>query len=244
MANSISVAGIDIEVKKKNIKNMHLSVLPPGGRVRISAPLRTKDETIKLFAITKIGWIKKQITKFENQPRQTEREYVSGESHYLWGRRYRMEINYYNSGRNKVEIKGNRLILIVREVSSKEQREKVMNEWYRKLVKEKAQELTDQWEKIIGVEAQPVQVRNMLTKWGSCNVGKGRIWVNLQLAKNPVECLEYVVVHELVHLLEKSHNSVFVGYMDEYLPDWRIRKNILNDFIRDRYVKEYAKETE
>jgi predicted metal-dependent hydrolase len=136
------------------------------------------------------------------------------------------------------------LILTVREASSKEQREKVMNEWYRKLVKEKAQELTNQWEKIIGVRAQPVHVRNMLTRWGSCNVRKGSILVNLQLAKKPVECLEYVVVHELVHLLEKSHNSAFVGYMDEYLPGWRIRKNILNDFIRDRYVKENVAEAE
>ena len=237
MANNILVSGIEIEVKKKNIKNMHLSVLPPDGKVRISAPLRIKDETIRLFAITKIGWIRKQITKFENQPRQTEREYINGESHYVCGKRYRLEINYYNHGRNNVEIRGNRLILTVREVSSKEQRERLMTEWYRKLVKEKAQELADKWEKIIGVKAQSVQVRNMLTRWGSCNVRKGRIWVNLQLAKKPVECLEYVVVHELVHLLEKGHNSIFVGYMDEYLPDWRIRKNILNGFIRDRYVK-------
>ncbi len=238
MENSILVSGIEIEVKKKNIKNIHLSVLPPDGRVRISAPLSVKDETIKLFAITKIGWIKKQITKFESQPRQTEREYITGESHYVWGRRYRMETNYYSSGKNNVEIKGNRLILTVRETSNKEQRERVMNEWYRKLVKEKAQGLIGKWEKIIGVKTQSVQVRNMLTRWGSCNVKKGRIWVNLQLAKKPVECLEYVVVHELVHLLEKRHNSIFVGYMDEYLPDWRIRKNTLNGFIRDRYVKE------
>lgn len=238
MTNNILVSGIEIEVQKKNIKNMHLSVLPPDGRVRISAPLRIKDETIRLFAINKIGWIRKQITKFENQPRQTEREYINGESHYVWGKRYRLEINYYNHGRNNVEIRGNRLILTVREVSSKEQRERLMTEWYRKLVKERAQELTGKWEKIIGVKAQSVQVRNMLTRWGSCNVRKGRIWVNLQLAKKPVECLEYVVVHELVHLLEKGHNSIFVGYMDEYLPDWRIRKNILNGFVRDRHVKE------
>ncbi|MDD3632099.1 MAG: SprT family zinc-dependent metalloprotease [Atribacterota bacterium] len=237
MANNILVSGIEIEVKKKNIKNMHLSVLPPDGKVRISAPLRIKDEAIRLFAITKIGWIRKQITKFENQPRQTEREYIGGESHYVWGRRYRLEINYYNHGRNNVEIRGNRLILTVREVSSKEQREMLMTEWYRKLVKEKALELIGKWGKIIGVKAQSVQVRNMLTRWGSCNVRKVRICVNLQLAKKPVECLEYVVVHELVHLLEKGHNSIFVGYMDEYLPDWRIRKNILNGFIRDRYVK-------
>ena len=130
------------------------------------------------------------------------------------------------------------MILSVGEDSSKEQRERLMTEWYRKLVKEKALELTGKWEKIIGVKTQSVQVRNMLTRWGSCNVRKGRIWVNLQLAKKPVECLEYVVVHELVHLLEKGHNSIFIGYMDEYLPDWRIRKNILNGFIRDRYVKE------
>ncbi len=236
MANRIVVSNIEIEIQKKKIKNMHLSVLPPDGKVRISAPVNTKDEAIKLFAITKIGWIKRQIDKFENQQRQTKREYVSGESHYVWGRRYRMEIGH--DYRNNIEIKGNKLILTVRESSTTQQREKVMTEWYREQLKKKLPELVRKWEGIIGVQAESFRIKNMLTRWGTCNIKDKRIWINLQLAKKPIECLEYVVVHELVHLLEKSHNSVFVEYMDKYLPDWRVKKDLLNSFILDRYLEE------
>jgi predicted metal-dependent hydrolase len=236
MTNRIVVSDINIEIQRKNIKNMHLSVLPPDGKVRISAPVNTKDETIRLFAISKIGWIKKQIDKFENQQRQTEREYVSGESHYVWGRRYRMEIRHNH--RNNVEIKGTKLILTVREFSTTQQREKIMTEWYRKQLKEKFPELVEKWEEIIGVKAETIRVKNMLTRWGTCNTKDKRIWINLQLAKKPIECLEYVIVHELVHLLEKSHNSIFVDYMNKFLPEWRVTKDLLNGFIMDRYVEE------
>jgi len=231
------VSDIEIEVVKKNIKNMHLSVLPPMGAVRISAPLSAKDEAIKLFAITKIGWIKKQIEMYRNQLRQTEREYVTGESHYLWGRRYKMEVKY-NKTANNVAIKGNKFILTVRESSTIEQREKVMNEWYRAELKAKLPKLVEKWERHIGVKASEVSVKNMLTRWGTCNAQDKRIWINLQLAKKPVACLEYVVVHELVHLLEKTHNSAFIGYMDKFLPGWRITKDELNSFIMDRYLEE------
>ncbi len=231
------ISDIEIEVIKKNIKNMHLSVLPPTGKVRISAPLSAKDQAIELFAITKIGWIKKQIEKFENQPRQSEREYVSGESHYLWGRRYRMEIKHTKTA-NNVEIKANKLILTVRENSTQQQREKVMNEWYRAEIKAKLPALFEKWEEIIGVKADTVKVKNMLTRWGTCNVKDKRVWINLQLAKKPIECLEYVVVHELVHLLEKNHTSVFVEYMDKFLPNWWVIKDQLNSFIMDRYLEE------
>lgn len=236
MTNRLTISDIEIEVNKKKIKNMHLSVLPPDGKVRISAPVSAKDETIRLFAITKIGWIKKQMAKFENQQRQTEREYVSGESHYVWGRRYRMEIRHNHI--NNVEIKGNKLILTVREASMTQQRENVMTEWYRKQLKEKLPVFIKKWEEVIGVQSESVRVKNMLTKWGTCNTKAKRIWINLQLAKKPIECLEYVVVHELVHLLEKTHNSVFIDYMDKYLPDWRVTKDLLNNFIMDQYWEE------
>ncbi len=237
MVSKIVVTDIEIEVIKKNIKNMHLSVLPPMGKVRISAPINAKDEAIQLFAITKIGWIKKQIVKFEKQPRQTEREYISGESHYVWGRRYRLEIRYSKTA-NNVEIKSNRLILTVREASTPQQRENVMTEWYRAQLKAKLPEFVQKWEVIIGVKANTVGVKNMLTKWGTCNTKDKRIWINLQLAKKPIECLEYVVVHELVHLLEKNHSSAFLGYMDRFLPNWRVTKDELNSFIMDRYLEE------
>jgi len=231
------ISDIKIEVIKKKIKNMHLSVLPPMGKVRISAPVNASDEAIKLFAITKIGWIKKQIEKFENQPRQSEREYVSGESHYVWGRRYKMEIKYTKT-KNNVEIKANKLVLTVRENSLQQQREYVMNEWYRAEIKAKLPALLERWEAVIGVKANAVGVKKMLTRWGTCNVEDKRILVNLQLAKKPVNCLEYVVVHELVHILEKNHTTVFVEYMDEFLPNWVVIKDELNSFIMDRYVQE------
>lgn len=236
MVNKIAVSNIEIEVNKKPIKNMHLSVLPPHGKVRISAPIDAKDEAIQIFIVTKIGWIKKQIEKFENQLRQTEREYVSGESHYVWGRRYRLEIRHNHV--NNVKIKGNKLILTVRKASTTKQRENVLTEWYREQLKKKLPKLVAKWEEIIGVRVESVRVKNMLTRWGTCNTKDKRIWINLQLAKKPLECLEYIVVHELVHLLEKNHNSVFVEYMDRYLPGWRVTKDELNCFIMDRYLEE------
>ena len=231
------VSGIEIEIIKKDIKNMHLSVLPPLGKVHISAPLNANDEAINLFAITKLGWIKNQIKNFENQSRQTEREYIAGESHYVWGRRYRLELNFSNKG-NYVEIHRNKLILTVREKSTQSQREKFMNEWYRAELKAKFPEFVEKWEPIIGVQATAVGVKNMRTRWGTCNVKDKKVLLNLQLAKKPINCLEYVVVHELVHLLEKNHTTVFVEYMDKFLPNWRMVKDELNSFIMDRYLEE------
>lgn len=236
MVKKMMISNLEIEVNKKPIKNMHLSVLPPHGKVRVSAPLDTKDETIQIFIAKKISWIRKQIEKFEDQPRQTEREYVSGESHYVWGRRYRLEIRHNHV--NSVGIKGNKLILTVRKASTTRQRENVLTEWYREQLKKKLPELVANWEKIIGVRAESVRVKNMQTRWGTCNVKDKRIWINLQLAKKPIKCLEYVVVHELVHFLEKKHNSTFIGYMDKFLPDWRVTKDELNSFIMDRYMEE------
>ena len=170
------VSNIEIDVIKKDIKNMHLSVLPPMGKVRISAPLNASDDAIRLFAVTKIGWIKKQIEKYENQPRQAEREYVSGESHYIWGRRYILEIRYNNKA-NNVEIKGSKIFLSVREKSTPKQRERVMNEWYRNELKKRIPVLIDEWEQIIGVKATSWGVRNMKTRWGTCNTKEKRIWI-------------------------------------------------------------------
>ncbi len=233
----MNILGVEIEVVHKKIKNMHLSVLPPTGRVRVSAPIETKDETIELFVITKIGWIKTQIKKFENQSRQTGRDYITGESHYLWGQRYRLEIMYSNIG-NKIEVKSNKIMLTIREASTSKQRENVMTEWYRGEIKAKLPDMVTKWEKTMGVQASSVGVRNMLTRWGTCNTKDKRIWINLQLAKKPVECLEYVVVHELVHLLEKNHTPQFLNHMDKYLPDWRVTKEELNSFIMDEYLEE------
>jgi len=233
----MNVSGIEIEVIKKDIKNMHLNVMPPSGRVRISAPYGTSDDAINLFAVKKISWIKKQVEKYKNQERQTEREYVTGESHYLWGRRYKLEVRYSNKG-NNIEIKGNKMILTVREKSTRQQRENFVNEWYRSELKAKLPPLIKKWEEVIGVKANTVGVKNMRTRWGTCNDKDKRIWINLQLAKKPVYCLEYIVVHELVHLLEKNHTPAFIEYMDTFIPNWRVIKDELNSFIMDRYLEE------
>lgn len=226
------VNNIEIEVQKKKIKNLHLSVLPPNGRVRVSAPQTMNEEAIRVFVITKIGWIKQQQEKFINQPRQSEREYVSGESVYLWGRRYRLEVVYSNT-RNDIKISGDRLILQVRETSTVDQRANVLNTWYRDNLKKEIPKLLEKWQRITGVSVNDWGVKNMKTKWGTCNVEDKRIWLNLQLAKKYPQCLEYVIVHELIHLLEKKHNSIFIGYMDSYLPNWRITKDELNAQILD-----------
>ncbi|WP_252231696.1 SprT family zinc-dependent metalloprotease [Clostridium sp. ZBS15] len=229
---NLTINNIEIEIQKKNIKNLHLSVLPPQGRVRVSAPNSMNDEAIKVFIITKIGWIKKQQEKYISQPRQCERRYVSGESVYLWGKRYRLDVVYSNVC-NDIKISGDKLIFQVRQASTTEQRAKVLNAWYRENIKKEIPKLLEKWQKIIGVKVDNWGIKNMKTRWGTCNVKGKRIWLNLQLAKKYPECLEYVVVHELVHLLEKNHNKVFISYMDKFLPNWRVTKKELNALILD-----------
>ena len=233
---NMMINNIEIEVQKKKIKNLHLYVLPPLGRVRVSAPQNMNEDAIRMFVITNISWIKQQQEKFNNQPRQSEREYISGESVYLWGNRYRLEVVYSNT-RNDVQIRGERLLLQVREVSTTQQRANILNAWYREHIKKEIPPLIEKWQNVIPVVINDWGVKNMKTRWGTCNVKDKRIWLNLQLAKKHPPCLEYVVVHELVHLLEKKHNKDFVTYMDKFLPDWRTTKDELNGLILD-YIEE------
>lgn len=229
---SLIIDDIEIWVQKKKIKNIYLRVSAPQGRVQVSAPKNMKDEAIKMFLISKMPWIKKHKDKYTNQAKQCIREYVSDESVYLWGRKYVLKVVYSNKN-NDIKIDGDRLILQVRENSTVGQREKLLNEWYRENIKSEIPKLLEKWQKIIGVTAEEWGVKNMKTRWGTCNVRDKRIWLNLQLAKRPPKCLEYVIVHELVHLLEKSHNNIFIGYMDEFIPNWRTIKKELNTFIED-----------
>jgi predicted metal-dependent hydrolase len=226
------VNDIEIELIKKNIKNIHLSVHPPNGRVRISAPKRMDDEAIRLFVISKLSWIKKQRSKFENQERQPEREFVSGESHYFLGERYLLNVNYTNKRKQGVKIRNKTYIdLFVREGSTKEQRQNVMKEWYRRELKALIPPLIEKWEQIIGVKVESWGVKHMKTRWGSCNTTAKRIWINLELAKKSPICLEYIVVHEMVHLLERHHNERFISYMGKFLPNWRSIKAELNGLV-------------
>jgi predicted metal-dependent hydrolase len=225
---TLSISNLTIDIVRKDIKNMHLAVYPPNGRIRLSAPENSDSEMMRLFAISKIGWIKKHIKNFEAQPRETPREYISGESHYFQGKRYMLEV-IERKGFNKVEIKGTKNInLYVRPNTSKKDKEIVLREWYRAEMKKQIPELISKWESIIGVKANDWAIKQMRTKWGTCNIEAKRIWLNLELSKKPIFCLEYIIVHELIHLLERNHNDRFVSYMNQFMPKWRIYKNELN----------------
>lgn len=226
--SKISIANIEIDVIHKDIKNMHLAVYPPNGRIKISAPNRMDDEVVRLFAISKLGWIKKHVKNFKEQPRETIREYVSGESHYFQGQRYLLELVEHN-GYSKVELKGNKTIVMkMKTGASTEEKSKVMKEWYRKEMKKLLPALIAKWEKIIGVQSNDWGVKQMKTKWGACNIEEKRIWLNLELAKKPPICMEYIIVHELVHLLERNHNDKFVRHMNQFMPKWRLHRDELN----------------
>ena len=226
--DQITIGNISIDVVKKDIKNLHLGVYPPNGRVRIASPLKVDDEAVRLFAISKMAWIKKQQLKFETQQRQSERQFVSGESHYYKGRRYLLNVIYHNAA-PKIIIRNKTYIdLYVRDGSTIEQREKVMAEWYRRQLKEQMPAMIDKWQKIIGVQLNNWGIKKMKTKWGTCTIASSRIWLNLELAKKSEHCLEYIIAHEMVHLLERKHNDRFVEYMDKFMPKWRIYKDELN----------------
>ena len=228
----IIINNIEIELTKKNIKNLHLSVHPPDGRVKISAPQYMDTDTIRLFAISKLSWIRKQQKKFINQERQPEREYVSGESHYFLGQRYLLNVIYTNKRKQGVEIRNKKYIdLYVRENTPKHLRERVMTEWYRRELKKLIPPIIAKWEPIIGVGVNEFGVKKMKTRWGSCNPKAKRIWLNLELVKKSPTCIEYVVVHEMTHLLERKHNERFIAYMDKFLPNWRAIKEELNGLI-------------
>jgi len=228
----IIINNIEIELTKKNIKNLHLSVHPPDGRVKISAPQYMDTDTIRLFAISKLSWIRKQQKKFINQERQPEREYVSGESHYFLGQRYLLNVIYTNKRKQGVEIRNKKYIdLYVRENTPKYLRERAMTEWYRRELKKLIPTIIAKWEPIIGVEVNEFGVKKMKTRWGSCNPKAKRIWLNLEIVKKSPTCIEYVVVHEMTHLLERKHNERFIAYMDKFLPNWRAIKEELNGLI-------------
>lgn len=218
---------ITIDVVLKDIKNVHLSVFPPSGRVRIAAPLRMNMDTIRIYAISKLGWIKKQQKKFREQEREAPREYLYKEGHYFLGKRYLMKIVEHDAP-PFVLLKHNTIMLYVRPNTDIPKRQAIMDEWYRQELKELAPPIITKWEKVMDVSINELGIKKMKTKWGTCNREAKRIWLNLELAKKPVHCIEYIIVHELAHLLERSHNDKFVAYMDNYLPEWKHLKSELN----------------
>lgn len=227
----LQVGNIGALVVRKPIKNLHLSVLPPMGKVRVSAPLSMKDDAIRALLATRLGWIKRQQEKFRVQERQAPRDYVSGESHYYWGKRYRLDVLYEDKP-SGVSVKGKeRLVLSVRPNSDRNKREQTMMDWYRWQLRQVAAGLIEQWQKIVGVPLKEWGIKRMKTRWGTCNQKAGRIWLNLELAKKPEYCLEFIIVHELTHLLERSHNVRFKAHLDRLMPRWRQFKEELNGSI-------------
>ena len=227
-SSRIIVAGLQVEVVRKAIKNVHLAVYPPNGRVRIAVPTRLSEDAVRLAVIGRLSWIRRRQRAFEGQPRETEREFVSGESHYVEGRRYRLRV-VERDGPAAVRLRGGAALeLTVSPKTSRAERAAVLERWYRARLRTLAATMFAKWEPIVGARPAHWGIRKMRTKWGSCLTQSGRIWINLELAKKPRACLEYIIVHELVHLLERCHNDRFRAHLDRCMPKWREVRDLLN----------------
>lgn len=225
----LRVENIEIDLVRKNIKNIHLTVYPPDGRVRLAVPRQMDDEDAQIFALSKLPWIIKQRKKYTTLEKQEKNEYITGESNYYLGQKYLLNV-MVTKGKEYVELRNQGYMdLYVRPTSTPEKREKVLFEWYRQKLKELVPFYIEKWEKIIGVEVKEFGIKRMKTRWGTCNTRDKRIWINLELARKAPQCLEYIIVHEMVHLLEKRHNKSFRDYMNEFLPAWKTIKNELNE---------------
>jgi predicted metal-dependent hydrolase len=228
MVAQLQLGEIAVEVVLKDIKNIHLSVYPPAGKVRISAPSRMTLDTIRVFAISKLSWIKQQQEKLRGQERETPREYLDRESHFVWGKRYLLKVIECDEAPS-IELKHNRMLLRLRSGTSGNKKQAVVEAWYRKQMKEAGPPLIAKWEPVIGVKVEKFFVQKMKTKWGSCNSASRSIRLNTDLAKKPSQCLEYIVVHEMVHLVVRHHNHQFSSVMDKCLPGWRLLRQMLNN---------------
>ena len=227
MLETINLGSVQAQVLRKRIKHMHLGVFPPEGVVRISAPEGVALDTIRVFAISKLAWIKQQQRKMQTQPREPEREYIDRESHYVWGQRYLLQIQELER-RASIALSGKNMLMTVRPGTPAEKRQALLDAWYRTQVREAAQPLLRKWQAIMGVQPGKLLVQRMKTKWGSCNPQTGLIRLNTDLAKKPPEHLEYVIVHELAHLIEPSHNARFVSLMNLLMPKWQHYRDELN----------------
>ena len=227
MATTLRLGAITVDVVKKDIKNIHLSVHPPAGKVTISAPLRMKLDTIRVFAVSKLTWIKEQQRKITGQERETPRSYSERESHYLWGKRYLLKVVEKDEP-PQIEIRPNRIVFQVRPSWTSERKQEFLDAWYRAELRRAVPDLLAKWEPVLGVKVDRVFVQRMRTKWGSCSRTSAAIRLNTDLAKKPPECLEYIVVHEMSHLIEPTHNNRFIALMDRLMPNWRFYRQLLN----------------
>ena len=228
MKDIIQLGELKIEVTRKDIKNVHLSVHPPDGRVSLSAPLNTRLEVARAYAISKLSWIRLQQEKLARQPREASREFVKRESHYLWGRRYLLNV-VHTDGKQYVTLDHKRINLFVRPGSNRDKRNEVFYEWQKKQLHEFVLETVAKWEPILSVKANAYFLQRMKTKWGSCNHKSGNIRLNTELVKKPKDLVEYVIVHELAHLIVPVHNEKFIGILDKFYPNWREARMELNE---------------
>ena len=223
----LQLGEIKIEIVQKDIKNLHLSVYPPMGRVKIAAPAKMSLDTIRIYAISKLSWIRKQQEKIRSQKREAPREYLNKESHYFLGKRYQLKVIESNEV-PYVKLNHKTLELSVRSNADLAKRKEILDNWYREQLRELATTLITKWEKKMKLKVEELGIKKMKTKWGTCNEDAKRIWLNFELSKKPLECIEYIIVHEMVHFKERHHNDKFIAYMNHYLPEWKQLKVELN----------------
>jgi predicted metal-dependent hydrolase len=228
MIETIELGEVSILVTRKDIKNVHLCVHPPSGRVTLTAPEATRLEVARAYAISKLGWIREQRSVLQAQARETPRRFVGRESHYLWGRRHLLSVDYQDT-KPFVSLDHKRIKLTVRPGSDAQQRAEVIHAWHKSLLHEALPPLIRKWERKLDVSVSHYFLQKMKTKWGSCNSRAGHIRLNTELVKKPKDLLEYVVIHEMVHLLEPTHNERFVAILGECWPQWRESRQELNE---------------
>jgi predicted metal-dependent hydrolase len=223
----LTVRGIDVDVVYKDIKNLHIGVYPPMGRVRVAAPRHLDDDQVRLAVVHRLAWIRRQRDQLQSASRQSEREMVTGETHYVWGNRLRLKV-VERPGRAHIEVEGSRLILYTPSERSAEQRRTVLDSWYREQLQSAVPKHIATWERKLQVVVPQWRVRRMKTKWGTCNRQTRHLTFNVELAKKHPDCLEYIVVHEIAHYYERNHGERFTKLMDDLMPDWRSRRDLLN----------------
>jgi predicted metal-dependent hydrolase len=217
-----------VEVVRKDIKNLHVAVYPPVGRVRVATPFRLDDDAVRVAVISRLGWIRRQQARFADQVRESQRELATGESIYFRGRRFRLEIIEDPESAGVRVATNSRIQLRCRPGADRAQREATLNDWYRERLREQIPPLLRKWERRVGVNVAEARIRRMKTRWGSCNAAARRIWLNLELAKKPVSSLEYILVHEMIHIHERRHGARFREMMDVTMPGWQLHRDELN----------------
>lgn len=223
----MEVGSLKIRVVRKDIRNIHLAVYPPNGIIRLASPRNVSQDTLRLFVVSKIGWIRKQQRKFQRQDREGKKEYAQRESHYYLGRRYLLK-TIEKKARPVISTSNKYIVIQVRPKTSPKKKRQLLDQWYRGQMKQVVEPLIEKWEQRIKVEASAWSIRKMRTKWGSCNTESKRILLNPELVKKPVECIEFVIAHELVHLLERKHNERFLSHMDRLMKNWKTVRGKLN----------------